>query len=174
MCIVLRLANKKVYVFLYGVIGCVFSATYAYFNGTITTLEKRYHISSQRSGTISVGNDISQLLASAVLSYYAGKGHRPRWIALGLYRFSWKWLWQCDDDISNDGAQLIGLFLRFLSLCVVFRVTNRSQYDCSVLFDEYVAALFIWARWGCAGTNRWIWCPFRWDQCNENLRNRKA
>lgn len=39
-----RLANKKTYVFLYGIIGCVFSATYAYFNGTITTLEKRYKI----------------------------------------------------------------------------------------------------------------------------------
>lgn len=85
--VVNRLANKKVYVFLYGVIGCVFSATYAYFNGTITTLEKRYHISSQRSGTISVGNDISQLMASAVLSYYAGKGHRPRWMAFGEYKY---------------------------------------------------------------------------------------
>lgn len=77
--------------FLYGIIGCVFSATYAYFNGTITTLEKRYHISSQKMGTISVGNDISQLLASSVLSYYAAKGHRPRWMAFGeliFYAFS--------------------------------------------------------------------------------------
>lgn len=36
-------------------------------------------------GIISVGNDITQLLASVVLNYYASKGHRPRWIALGLY-----------------------------------------------------------------------------------------
>lgn len=64
-------------------IGLVFSGTYAYFNGTITTLEKRYHISSKTTGTISVGNDISQLFASAILSYYAGKGHRPRWMAFG-------------------------------------------------------------------------------------------
>lgn len=64
-------------------IGLVFSGTYAYFNGTITTLEKRYHFSSKTTGTISVGNDISQLFASAILSYYAGKGHRPRWMAFG-------------------------------------------------------------------------------------------
>lgn len=32
-----------------------------------------------------MGNDISQLFVSVVLSYYAGKGHRPRWIALGVY-----------------------------------------------------------------------------------------
>lgn len=37
------------------------------------------------SGIISIGNDISQLLVSAILSYYAGRGHRPRWIAIGLY-----------------------------------------------------------------------------------------
>lgn len=80
-----RFANKKAYVFLYGVVGCVFSATYAYFNGTITTLEKRYKIPSKNTGIISVGNDISSLFLSAILSYYAGKGHRPRWIAFGLF-----------------------------------------------------------------------------------------
>lgn len=69
---------------MYGIVGCVFSATYAYFNGTITTLEKRYKIPSRNTGIISVGNDISQLMVSAVLSYYAGKGHRPRWMAFGL------------------------------------------------------------------------------------------
>lgn len=37
------------------------------------------------AGIITVGNDISQLFVSVVLSYYAGKGHRPRWIALGVY-----------------------------------------------------------------------------------------
>ena len=32
-----------------------------------------------------MGNDISQLFVSIVLSYYTGRGHRPRWIALGIY-----------------------------------------------------------------------------------------
>ncbi|XP_011500420.1 PREDICTED: solute carrier organic anion transporter family member 5A1 [Ceratosolen solmsi marchali] len=80
-----RFANKKAYVFLYGVLGCIFSASYAYFNGTITTIEKRFKIPSKTTGVITVGNDISQLLVSVVLSYYAGKGHRPRWIAVGIY-----------------------------------------------------------------------------------------
>lgn len=31
-----------------------------------------------------MGNDISQLFASVILSYYAGRGHRPRWMALGM------------------------------------------------------------------------------------------
>ncbi|PSN45336.1 hypothetical protein C0J52_18706 [Blattella germanica] len=80
-----KFANKKAYVFLYGLLGCTFSASYAYFNGTITTLEKRFKIPSRTTGVITVGNDISQLLVSIVLSYYTGRGHRPRWIALGIY-----------------------------------------------------------------------------------------
>lgn len=59
--------------------------TYAYFNGTITTIEKRFKIPSKNTGLISVGNDISQMMVSAVLSYYAGRGHRPRWIGFGKF-----------------------------------------------------------------------------------------
>ncbi|BES92194.1 Organic anion [Nesidiocoris tenuis] len=80
-----RFANKKAYVFLYGLMGLILSAAYSYFNGTITTLEKRFKIPSRTTGIISVGNDISQLLVGAVITYYAGKGHRPRWIAFGIY-----------------------------------------------------------------------------------------
>lgn len=45
-----RFANKKAYVFLYGVLGCIFSASYAYSTGTITTIEKRFKIPSRNTG----------------------------------------------------------------------------------------------------------------------------
>lgn len=48
-----KLANKKTYVILYGLLGCVFSASYAYFNGTITTIEKRFKIPSTNTGWLS-------------------------------------------------------------------------------------------------------------------------
>lgn len=70
---------------MFGVVGCLLSATNAYFKGTITTLEKRYKIPSRNIGIISVGNNFSSLFLSATLSYYAGKGHRPRWLAVGMY-----------------------------------------------------------------------------------------
>jgi hypothetical protein len=47
-----RFANKKAYVILYGILGCIFSASYSYFNGTITTLEKRFKIPSKTTGTL--------------------------------------------------------------------------------------------------------------------------
>lgn len=45
-----RFANKKAYVFLYGLLGCIFSACYAYATGTITTIEKRFKIPSRNTG----------------------------------------------------------------------------------------------------------------------------
>ncbi|CAB0005693.1 unnamed protein product [Nesidiocoris tenuis] len=80
-----RFANQKSYVFLYGLMGLILSAAYSYFNGTITTIEKRFQIPSQTTGIISVGNDISTLLVGAIITYFGGKGHRPRWMAFGLY-----------------------------------------------------------------------------------------
>lgn len=47
-----KFANKKAYVFLYGLLGCMFSAAYAYFNGTITTLEKRFKLPSRTTGNL--------------------------------------------------------------------------------------------------------------------------
>ncbi|KAH8290809.1 hypothetical protein KR054_006054 [Drosophila jambulina] len=79
-----RFATEKMYVILYGIAGCVMTMTFAYFNGTITTLEKRYKIPTKISGIISVGNDISTMLTAALLGYYAGNGHRPRWMGIGL------------------------------------------------------------------------------------------
>lgn len=46
------LANKKILVLLFGLSGCCFSSTFAYFNGTITTMEKRFRISSKTTGTL--------------------------------------------------------------------------------------------------------------------------
>lgn len=80
-----RFANKKVLVVLYGVLSFVFASAGSYFNGTITTLEKRYKIPSKNMGIISVGNDVSSLFLSAFIAYYGGKSHRPRWIGIGLF-----------------------------------------------------------------------------------------
>ncbi|XP_055606814.1 solute carrier organic anion transporter family member 74D [Uranotaenia lowii] len=109
-----RFANKKSYVFIYGVVGCIFSATYAYFNGTITTLEKRYKIPSKNTGIISVGNDISSLFLSAILSYYAGKGNRPRWISFGLFTIvTFCWLTALPHLLYGPGEAALFLTTEF-------------------------------------------------------------
>ncbi|XP_075166175.1 solute carrier organic anion transporter family member 74D-like isoform X2 [Haematobia irritans] len=79
-----KFANQTAYVIIYGMVGCVFSMSYSYFHGTISTLEKRFKIPSRNTGLIMIGNDLSQVLCSAFLGYYAGKKHRPRWMGFGL------------------------------------------------------------------------------------------
>jgi hypothetical protein len=50
----LRFANKKVLVIAYGVLSLVFAATSAFFNGTITTVEKRCKYEIKISSVIRV------------------------------------------------------------------------------------------------------------------------
>lgn len=45
-----RFANKKAYILMYGIAGAVYGATYSYFNGTLTTIEKRFKIPSRTTG----------------------------------------------------------------------------------------------------------------------------
>lgn len=80
-----RFANKKVLVGVYGVLSFVFASAGSYFNGTITTIEKRFKIPSKNVGIISVGNDVSSLFLSVFIAYYGGKSHRPRWIGIGMF-----------------------------------------------------------------------------------------
>lgn len=49
-----KFANKTAYVILYGMLGTVYSATFAYFSGSITTMEKRFSIPSRNIGNVNV------------------------------------------------------------------------------------------------------------------------
>lgn len=76
--------NIKCFVFIFGVAGCLMGASSAYFNGIVTTLEKRFKISSQNIGIIMSAVDIVNVLGSWLISFYGGRQHRPRLLALGL------------------------------------------------------------------------------------------
>jgi solute carrier organic anion transporter family, member 5A len=43
-------ANKDTFIFVYGVLGCVYGSTYAYSNATLSTIEKRFKIPSKVTG----------------------------------------------------------------------------------------------------------------------------
>lgn len=112
----LRFANKKAYVIIFGLAGSILSATYAYHNSTLTTLEKRYKIPTKVIGFIGIGNDISAVLFSGIISYYAGKGHRPRWIAIG----------KCVNFANFKAKKMI--FFRIIYICLLLHYDITSSF----------------------------------------------
>ncbi|XP_067634401.1 solute carrier organic anion transporter family member 74D-like [Eurosta solidaginis] len=109
-----RLANQTTYVLLYGFVGCVFGMTSSYFNGTWTTLEKRFKIPSKNLGLIAIGNNFTEMIVSGVLSYYAGKGHRPRWIGFGIMTIVvFCWLTAVPHFLYGPGKDALALTSEF-------------------------------------------------------------
>ncbi|CAG7725964.1 unnamed protein product [Allacma fusca] len=79
-----KFANKTTFMVIFSLLAVIQGMGWSYMTGTITTIQKRFKISSQTTGIVIAGNEVSQIIFSLVLGYYGGKGHRPRWIAVGV------------------------------------------------------------------------------------------
>lgn len=79
-----KLANRRVYTISFVVIGMVQGMIFSYFNAVLNTVEKAFGIRSSVLGIILSGNDVSQILCGVLISYIAGRGSRPFWLAVGM------------------------------------------------------------------------------------------
>ena len=52
-------------------------------SASIPHLEREFGFSSTHAGFISASNDVSGLLFVLIISYYGGKGHKPKWLGYG-------------------------------------------------------------------------------------------
>lgn len=59
-----------------------------YFVSVITTIEKLFQIKSKTTGLLLSASEMGQISTAMLLTYFAGRGHRPRWIACGMVLFS--------------------------------------------------------------------------------------
>lgn len=61
---------------------------FTYVVSVITTIEKLFQIKSKTSGMLLSATEIGQICTALLLTYFAGQGHRPRWIACGMFLFA--------------------------------------------------------------------------------------
>ncbi|BES95818.1 Organic anion [Nesidiocoris tenuis] len=76
-----RLASKKIFLIIYGLLGMNQAAIGSYYVATITTFEKRFELPSTYSGIITCAWDIGGLGAAMIIAYYGSSGHKTRWVA---------------------------------------------------------------------------------------------
>lgn len=54
----------------------------------ISTIERRFDLTSTQSGFIASGYDIASVLCLIPVSYFGGNGNKPRWIVGGIFLLS--------------------------------------------------------------------------------------
>ncbi|XP_064077325.1 LOW QUALITY PROTEIN: solute carrier organic anion transporter family member 74D-like [Macrobrachium nipponense] len=77
------LAKKEIYILVYCLTGMTHGMFFTYTVSVLSTIEKRFGLTSKQTGTILSGNDVSQVILSILLGYYGNYGHRTRWMSVG-------------------------------------------------------------------------------------------
>ena len=78
------LASKKVYMFIYGILGIIQSMFFTYLSATLSTLERKFGIKSKEAAYMMSGNEISQFLFLFAMPFMVKVKRRPLWTAVGL------------------------------------------------------------------------------------------
>ncbi|XP_077990594.1 solute carrier organic anion transporter family member 5A1-like [Glandiceps talaboti] len=79
-----RFANGKGFVFFACLLTLLQSMLGSgYTSSVVTTIERRFQLKSSESGIVVSSYEIGALLVIAFVSYFGGRGHRPKWIGYG-------------------------------------------------------------------------------------------
>jgi Organic Anion Transporter Polypeptide (OATP) family len=79
-----KLASKKSFLVIHAVTGMIYNASFYYYSGTLTTLEKHYKFTSAQVGYIGAVYDIVATIVSLIAPYYCSKGRFPTWMGFAI------------------------------------------------------------------------------------------
>ncbi|OQR78228.1 solute carrier organic anion transporter family member 2A1-like, partial [Tropilaelaps mercedesae] len=77
-------ASTKMYAVVFAVLGVFQTAYRSYLVGTLSTVEKRFSMSSKQCSIIMIGDDISPIIASVFIMFFMKDSSKPTWITLGM------------------------------------------------------------------------------------------
>lgn len=77
------LATPKVFFVVYSIMGILQGAYKTYFVGTMSTIERRFGMSSKTTGVILIADNLSPIIINLFAGYYASRISRPKIMACG-------------------------------------------------------------------------------------------
>ncbi|XP_065293885.1 solute carrier organic anion transporter family member 74D-like isoform X3 [Dermacentor albipictus] len=79
-----RFATPRYYAFILATLGTCQGAYRMYMVSTLTTMEKRFSLSSKQTGFILIGDDVSPILANIGLILFLKRTSKPNWMSAGM------------------------------------------------------------------------------------------
>lgn len=87
-----KLASKKSFLVVHALTGMMYSASFHYYSGTLTTLEKHYKFSSTQIAYFGAAYDVVATVVSLIAPYYCSKGRIPRWMGFAIFCFGFSFM----------------------------------------------------------------------------------
>uniref|UniRef100_A0A224YX69 Solute carrier organic anion transporter family member n=1 Tax=Rhipicephalus zambeziensis TaxID=60191 RepID=A0A224YX69_9ACAR len=78
-----RLATPRMFFIVYSIMGILQGAYKTYFVGTLSTIERRFAMSSQTTGIILIADNLSPIIINLLAGYYANRISRPKIMGMG-------------------------------------------------------------------------------------------
>lgn len=83
-----KLAKKQIFLLIFCLTSVFQGMYFTYIVSVLTTIEKLYQLNSRTTGFIISSVEIGQITGSLSLTYFGGKGDRPKWIGFGILLFA--------------------------------------------------------------------------------------
>lgn len=79
-----KFATSRYYALVFGLLGIFQGAYRTYLVGTLSTVERRFSLSSRATGIIMIADDISPIIANLVLMVCLRRTSKPNWVSGGM------------------------------------------------------------------------------------------